>query len=178
MIIGLDVSLRSTGIAWLKGLTPTVWTVKSKPPQTVNEVAKLILSHLTPILDNESVVYIEDYAFGKFGKSNSLTSLIELTGILQYELYNMQIQYHKVAPTAVKKFLSGKGVLSKDQIPLLIYKKFDLTLDTVDACDALAIADYGYALTYGTGFNRELNTTEKKMLIKKDLTFHKKYAIL
>lgn len=167
MIVGLDVSLRSTGIAWLHDLKPTVWTVKSKAPQTVNEVSKQILLHLVPILNEKTIVYIEDYAFGKFGKSSSVTSLIELTGILQYELYNMQIQYHKVAPTAVKKFLSGKGVLPKDQIPLLVFKKFGLTLDTVDACDALAVADYGYALTYGKGFDRELTLAEKKCLEKK-----------
>lgn len=160
MVVGLDISLRSTGVAWIRDGSVSTWTIKSKVPLSVNAVAKQIMSQLSPIFLGETTVFIEDYAFGKFGKSSSVSSLIELTGIIQYELYQAEVPYYKLAPTLVKKFLSGKGVLPKDQIPLLIFKKFNLTPDTVDACDALAVADLGYACLNKTGFNRELTKAE------------------
>lgn len=173
IILGLDVSLRSTGLALLMPESISSWTVKSKAPTTVNDMAKRLmasLEHIISLYNKDLIVFIEDYAFGKFGNSGSVASLIELTGILQYGLYQASIRYYKVAPTAVKKFLSGKGILPKDQIPLLIYKKFNLTPDTVDACDALAIADFGYSLITGQGYKRELKQYELDSIVKNSLT--------
>jgi hypothetical protein len=48
----------------------------------------------------------------------------------------------------------------------LIYKKFNITPDTVDACDALAVADLGYSIITGNGYKRDLKKYELDCLKK------------
>jgi hypothetical protein len=56
-------------------------------------------------------VFIEGYAFGASGK---VFHIAENTAILKHMLYNAGVTYETVAPTAVKKFATGKGNANKD----------------------------------------------------------------
>ena len=61
--------------------------------------------------NDELYVFIEGYAFGATGK---VFHIAENTAILKHMFYNAGVSYETVAPTAVKKFATGKGNANKD----------------------------------------------------------------
>ncbi len=164
MICGLDLSLRSTGVALISEQEPMTWTITSKPPQTVIEVAQLIVKQVLSIAqrDKEVTFFIEDYSFGKFGTSSSVTALIELTGIITYELHKNNLTYFKIPPTILKKYLTGKGNAKKEQMLVFALEKYGIHFNSSDECDAFALADLG--LAFLTGKNLKGKNLDKKIL--------------
>lgn len=164
VIVGLDISLRSTGVALFTEGEHITWAVTSKPPQTVFDVAQSIQKHLLPIIqrDKQAVIFIEDYAFGSFGTSSSVTALIELTGVIVFWLRTLGIRYYKIPPTIVKKHLCGKGNVKKEQMLLHAYKEYGISFANSDECDAFVLADIGYAFLNGKNINDK--SLDKKVL--------------
>lgn len=62
-----------------------------------------------------SCIVLEDYAFGANGR---LTQLSENAGTLKVKLYEQfpMIPLHIVAPSTIKKFATGKGTATKDDM--------------------------------------------------------------
>lgn len=61
------------------------------------------------------MIVLEDYAFGANGR---LTQLSENAGTLKVKLYEKypKIPLHIVSPTKIKKFATGKGNATKDEV--------------------------------------------------------------
>lgn len=75
---------------------------------------------------DDSTVMIEDYAMGAKGR---VFAIGENTGILKYLLWkNKKIDYTLVAPTAVKKFATGKGTANKDKMYEFFVEKTGINL--------------------------------------------------
>lgn len=60
-----------------------------------------------------SKVYIEGYSFASTGK---VFNIAENTGILKYNLYFAGIPFEVIAPTTVKKFATGSGRATKEDM--------------------------------------------------------------
>jgi Holliday junction resolvasome RuvABC endonuclease subunit len=60
-----------------------------------------------------SLVMIEDYSMGSKGK---VFHIAENCGILKHELYVNEIPFATVPPTVLKKFATGKGNSSKEEM--------------------------------------------------------------
>jgi Holliday junction resolvasome RuvABC endonuclease subunit len=157
-IVGLDLSLRGTGVAILrlslgKWEPPVLTTVRPKPaprPVTrdyegnrlVDVVSKL---HDIGVFDSDvDLVGLEDYAYGiKKDETNCVFQLGELGGIVRYLLLTKGIPYIPVPIMLGKKFATGNGAAKKDlvaqkmaelwQVPKFTEKQFD-------SSDALALA--------------------------------------
>ena len=77
-------------------------------------------------IPHESQVYLEDYAMGARGR---VFSIGENTAILKYKLRVERKQAYKViAPTAVKKFATGKGNADKDAMYEAFYEQTKIDL--------------------------------------------------
>ena len=54
-----------------------------------------------------------------------------------------------VAPQALKKFVTGKGNVKKDQMKLAVFKRWGVEFPTTDETDAYALAQWGQARLRG-----------------------------
>ena len=73
----------------------------------------------TTILDGKGVtkVFLEGYSFGSTGK---VFNIAENTAVLKYNLWDSNIDIEILAPTTIKKFATGSGRASKENM----YEKF------------------------------------------------------
>jgi crossover junction endodeoxyribonuclease RuvC len=148
LIIGLDLSLTSTGIS-IYNILEDVFTseaVKTSNKYSYVERYKKILDRIIDIdhfLEPGSFFFIEGYSFGSFGKSTAMSNLIELGGIIKFDVVNRGRQYIDIPPTILKKFITGRGNAKKEDIKLGIYKKYQREFKTSDEADAFALAVFG-----------------------------------
>lgn len=161
-IIGLDLSLNSTGVCVM---TPdSVYTETITPDKNqaldnrVNDILRAILMHV----DKESITMIEDYAYASFPGSSSVTKLAEINGVVKHDLWSKFIPYFTIAPTTIKKFLTGSGKAKKEDMKLKGYIKYGREFKTSDEVDAYVLAEIG-ALVFGVR-NRTLSMAEEKII--------------
>lgn len=141
-----------------KDLPSVCWT----PSTTEGEVTRFLelAEWVSRVVRETSPAHIilEDYAFSRAGR---LTQLGENGGILKAELFrhHAAIPLHVVAPTAMKKFATGKGIATKDIVwdafikrephaaewAKICHPKSDkITSPVSDIADAYFLAHYGY----------------------------------
>lgn len=141
----MDLSLTSTGIAVYNISEDSITTSVVKTLSNEYDIDRYSRVHLEVIRvgSPNSTFFIEGYSFGSFNKSNSMSKLIELGGIIKYDLYCKKIPFIVVPPTVLKKFITGKGNAKKEDIKLGIYKKFNREFKTSDEADAFALVILG-----------------------------------
>ena len=143
-IVGIDLSLRSPGVAlWNQGVW-TIWCFATRkrevglkwisPDRQVSvqtlapipsskssdilryqHIVREIETHCFPCWAADSQIYLEDYIFPKAAVSGSAYKIHELGGILKYTLHLSGFAYQSVAPSVWKKKISGNHHLSKLQ---------------------------------------------------------------
>ncbi len=147
-IIGLDLSLTSTGIVVLSGDSSIHNCVISS--KAIGELIRLydITSRVLQKCDvfTPSLVCIEGYAFGMPGRANSLTQLAEVAGVIKLEFYKHNVHFRIIPPATVKKFATGRGNAKKDEMRLAVFKKWGFEAPTTDEVDAFVLAQIGRAL--------------------------------
>jgi len=161
-VMGIDPSLRSTGVAVLGIDSERAYSINTSrlnQADAINRVANKILEEARDV----DFIFIEGYAFGKFGGSSSVSVLIELSGVLKYEFRRLGYKFIVVPPTVVKKYLTGNGNSNKDKMMLACYRKFGLEFETSDECDAYALADLGYHIVSHEP-RRNLTKTELEVI--------------
>jgi len=142
---GIDPSLTSTGIVAIKAGGDTVFShdiktaPKTAPLQRLFDIRHRVLTLLDGLRlsDYRVLVGIEGYAYGRVNQAHALG---ELGGVLRVALFEAGYDMVDVAPTAVKKFATGKGNAKKDQILLAVYKKWGAEFQSNDVADAYVIA--------------------------------------
>lgn len=140
-------------------LPNVIWTISSAEGDIARfvELAQWVLSVIA--VTRPSHIVLEDYAFGAMGR---LTQLSENAGTLKVKLYEQygNIPLHVVAPTTMKKFATGKGIATKDDIwasfvkqephtepwaKLCHPKALRIGSPVADIADAYFLAQYGRA---------------------------------
>lgn len=137
---GLDLSLRGTGLIVLNedGKIEHQKLLSTSPKQEVEERIIYIGEELYPYLDQRDIVYVEGLAFGARG-----SSMLELAGLhyfIRISLRLENISYKIIAPPTVKKFVTGKGNAKKELMLLRVYKKWGVSFDDNNLCDAYSLA--------------------------------------
>jgi len=69
-------------------------------------------------IPKNSMVYLEDYAFGATG---IVFNIGECVGLLKHKLWKNNYKFEKFAPSKIKKFATGKGNANK----ILMQESFD-----------------------------------------------------
>ncbi len=169
--VGLDLSLTHTGVAVLKD-EQLVYSavIKSKPsgPRPSDElvrIATLCARIAESISDNvdesPDIVVIEGLAF----MARNTTALVQLAGmnyIIRLILESANIPFAIVAPTSLKKFITGKGVGDKNIILMEIYKRYGHTFLDDNEADAFGLAMIGLALK--DSHSKELTQPQKEVV--------------
>jgi len=148
--LGIDVSTK-TGIVVAVPGSSKVPEVLHKdeanyPKKKGMERAGLIASRVMHAVNqyDPNQIFIEGYSFAS--KGSSLTTLVEIGTVIRYFLWQYQKGYIEVAPTSLKKFVTGRGNVKKDIMALETYKRWGLEFATDNITDAFGLAAFGLAM--------------------------------
>lgn len=152
-IVGLDLSLTGTGVIVLKeGKLDCQQLIKSKPPADksyLTETRRLmkIRDQIAEIVDNKKPVLavIEGMAFS-IRSTTALTQLSGLNYMTREMLIERNIPFIIVAPTSLKKFVTGSGAAKKDVMLLETFKRYGISFADDNLADSHALARCGLAL--------------------------------
>lgn len=147
MIIGLDLSLTSTGVAvvHVDGGLYSAAAIKSKLADTPRllDIRNNLYSILNKLPKKPTLAVLEGYAFGSQARHEAAG---ELGGIIKVALFLEGIPIVIVPPMTLKKFVMGKGNAQKDEMRLAAFKKWGVEFKTNDEVDAFALAQLGAIL--------------------------------
>lgn len=156
LTIGLDLSLVKTGYAIIgdDGKVLASGTIKSKPcgdrpveeTRRIRRIAEEIMEKIDEICPDLSpdLVAIEGLAFMAQG-----TSLVQLSGLnylTRVLLEEFKWPFLIVAPTTLKKFITGSGKGDKDMIMMSLYKNYGFEAGDNNEADAYSLAVCARAL--------------------------------
>lgn len=174
--IGFDLSLCGTGVVVLKdGKIIKQKLIKSKPPKDgkpIDEVRRIrkIVEELEMIVSETTptVAVIEGLAF----MVKNATALVQLSA-LNYMTRSMLMDYNVpfiiVAPTSLKKFITGNGAAKKDVMLIETFKRYGVTILNDNEADAYGLSQIGLALHEGNSKAITKIQEEVLLLLKKQL---------
>lgn len=150
--IGLDLSLTGTGYVLLEnGKMLTRRLIKSKPngKKPIDEVHRIrkIVEDIEMLLgeDIPNIAVIEGLAF-MAKNSTALVQLSALNYMVRALLVDYDVPFIIVAPTSLKKFVTGSGKAKKDVMLIETYKRYGVTILDDNENDAYGLAQIGLAL--------------------------------
>lgn len=158
VVIGFDASLTKVGLSVLGAESLRHATLLFKPKlrgvarlQEIYEFTTDTVGYVDSWFDLQDVT-LENYAMGiRGGKTFSIG---EGGGAVKLALWH-QLGARELAcptlvtPTALKKFVTGKGRVEKNQILLAVYRKWGVEFSNDDQADAYSLARVGLALLSG-----------------------------
>ncbi len=180
-ILGIDLSLSASGLAMLSDrweLPALVELPGSKPicrvvgryyyrgaliTTTAGDTLKRWEDILCPILAwamEANTVLIEGYAFSRNMQYSRAAT--EMGGILRYHLRKIGHIPIEIAPTSLKKFVTGKGNADKSQVLASLHAE-GLPIDDHNMADAYGLAKLGMALV-GSGPPSELPEHQREVI--------------
>lgn len=151
-VMGIDLSLVGTGVVVLEeGKQFKQKLIKSKPvgDKPIDEVKRIrkIVEEIELMVGEHSpaMAVIEGMAF----MARNTTALVQLAA-LNYMTRAMLVDYSVpfiiVAPTSLKKFITGSGAAKKDVMLIETYKRYKASILDDNVCDAYGLAQIGKAL--------------------------------
>lgn len=148
-IVGLDNSLTGTGVSIChlgkRGDEPNFLTQNLSNKLRGVERLIYLREEVKEICWDADLVVIEGYAFAK---TNQAHQIGELGGVLRVMLTESHVKWIEAAPTAVKKFATGKGdkTATKEAMAVAIYKRWKMEFPTNDQADAFVLSQIGRAI--------------------------------
>jgi len=172
---GLDISTK-TGLCILGDIendSPNVLFAKEIPPvyypkfeykdlKRAISIAQYLSSRLDDLEQYPDIFLIENYAYGNH---YTLATLVEITTLVKNALYEFNIPFLCIAPTALKKFITGSGAAEKHQMKKMCNLKYGFTHESDNVVDAYCLARTLVDIYKGTNVN-DLNSERVKFLIK------------
>ena len=174
--MGLDLSLCGTGVVVLiDGKFTKQKLVKSKPPtngKPIDEVKRIrkIVEELEMMVSENTptVAVIEGIAYG-IRNATALVQLSALNYMTRAMLIDYNIPFIIVAPTSLKKFITGNGAAKKDGMMLEVYKRYGVSILDNNVNDAYCLAQVGLALWDGNSKALTKLQEETLSVLKKQL---------
>jgi len=145
-ILGVDTSLRSTGVAVLTSngvehRALVYGTIRNPPTRPVPESLAHLYAEVSKIIASEKpeVVAIEGIFYCRNVKT--AITLGQARGVVIAACAASGLSIHEYSPRSVKKGITGFGAAAKDQMGLMVQRLLALKeVPAEDAADALAIA--------------------------------------
>jgi crossover junction endodeoxyribonuclease RuvC len=138
--LGIDPSLRSTGIALVGSGTCSVFVSQ---PGDIREGARLKfhIDRLKEFVQNVGEIAAACIEGPSLKSTNQADGMGQIRGTFLYVLADLGIEAAKIPPTSLKKFATGNGSASKEQMVRAAQKTWpDVRFPTDDAADAAWLA--------------------------------------
>lgn len=148
-IVGIDLSLTATGIAFADGTTTTI-SPRTQGAQRLIDIRDAIGIALDVADGAPDLVLIEGYAFAR---TNQAHQVGEIGGIVRVRLYEECLEYPDmgwaiVPPAKLKKFATGTGTATKTAMIVAARERLGFAGLDDNQADALWLRALGLAL-YG-----------------------------
>lgn len=145
--IGIDLSLSSTGFCLKTGSEIRVETIKSKPDDSPDDLARLkyiVAEVMRRIPKGVSMIGVEDFFVpGNRFQIGAGIKLAMLGTAMRLALYDAGMPFFVVSPSSLKKYILGKGVGQKSLIVMAVYKKWGLEVKDDNQADGCVLAHIG-----------------------------------
>ncbi len=139
-VVGIDPSYTATGIAFADGrVAKHRWSGKERC-RLADAYDALSMGTLWPVAPD--LVVIESYSHGS---KHAAHKMGELGGVMRLALMHAGIPYVDAAPTAVKKYATGKGNATKEAVLAAAIRRLDYEGASTDEADALWLRQLGLA---------------------------------
>lgn len=146
IIIGIDPSLRSTGVCTMSEEGEVIHSIAIQPKSTGLERLAFLRQQIINIIAKYDIhdirPFIEGYSHGSSGMRESIA---EWGGVLRLAFYENNIQIIDVPPKTLKKFATGNGNADKILMGTQLMKEFRMEYPTSDQTDAYWLAFFGRA---------------------------------
>lgn len=140
---GLDISTK-TGMVILdhQGVVPCAEELVCPGKLVGLDRASIIAGEMLERLNahKPDIVMVEGYGFGN---TNTLAILVEIGTVLRYFVRQCGYPLWVIAPTAIKKYVTGSGSAKKDEMRLAVYKRWAFEHKSDNVVDAYALAQAG-----------------------------------
>lgn len=139
-ILGIDPSLTSTGLCVIDHhgalIESTTLSSKKTGPARLVDLRDALDAYFKRTMPTACA--LEGYSFGS---KHAREAVAEWGGLIRVLLYEWKIPTLVVPPMTLKKFvLPSAGNLQKNRIALESYKRWNVSFQTDDECDAHALA--------------------------------------
>lgn len=144
MIIGLDLSLTATGVAFLASDgTCTLTTLKSSPSEDDEYRLSTCKAAIMEVLvrTQPQLVVMEGLSFGSNDPSAQQRAWLHWA--VRLNMWRRTMPFKVVAPTSLKKFTTGSGAAKKEQMMLEVFKRWGVDAGDNNQADAAALAFLG-----------------------------------
>jgi len=142
--VGVDISLAATGFARVMGNRSELMTIKTKPrdfPTPFERYEHIVNTILSGIPDCTTLIAIEDYyvpqSKAQFGAA---INLVALGTLVRKALYDKGLPFIIIAPSQIKKFVTGKGNAQKSLILREVFKRWQIDAADDNQADAFSLA--------------------------------------
>lgn len=137
-VTGLDISLTATGVAATTSSGDVLLTTIS-PDKKLLDMQRMdwLINKINIQCANRDLVAIEGLAF-----SRNLPSATERAGLhwmLRHWLWERSIPTVIVSPTALKKFVTGKGSAEKSLMLREVFRRWNITANNDNEADAYGL---------------------------------------
>lgn len=147
-VVGIDLSLRATGIAYANGATVTVDARKLAGAERLIVIRDAVRAAFDVEEWAPDLVVVEGYAFGR---PNQAHQIGELGGVVRVALHEECEEFPHmgwaiVPPAKLKRFATGKGTANKTAMVVAARDRLGWTGMDDDQADALWLRAFGLAL--------------------------------
>jgi Holliday junction resolvasome RuvABC endonuclease subunit len=154
--LALDVSLTSTGIAYYNpnyslSSDEEKWYVSRITPkgmkgiERIAHVASIVRSVIHERIEDCRLLVIEGPAFGMQQNNTRAHSLGELHGAIKFFAYEANLDILTAPPSCLKKFVTGRGNATKEEVIAGVKEMWDMDLPHDDEADAFGLLQLGMA---------------------------------
>jgi Holliday junction resolvasome RuvABC endonuclease subunit len=125
------------------GLTVASAVIKPEPrkgTERLDYIEREIMGRLDEC--PPELVALEGYNLGaaRFGKTNVIFQIGEVGGVVRLGLQRRGLSFVEIPPATWRKQLCGKGNLAKDQVRVELWKRYEMSFDSLDVLEAWAVA--------------------------------------
>ena len=143
-VVGLDVSLTSTGLCVIDGSTIRVRRVPSKPGPDLSLAGRSrrlrgVVQQIWPYVIGADLVAIEGPAYGS--KTGSMHDRSGLWWLLAARLTGHGVRVVEITPASLKMYATGSGTADKDRVLAAVIRRYpQVEIMGNDEADALVLA--------------------------------------
>jgi Holliday junction resolvasome RuvABC endonuclease subunit len=172
MYLGLDQSLRSSGVAVVSGKGEVIY-LGLIPTGALRGVQRLaaIRNALRDVLGAEPDIKYAALEGYSIESVNRPFDLGELGGVVRLALHDAGVPFLVVPPKSLKLFVASDGAADKEKMRKAVLKKWGQDIEQDDECDAFGLAQLARSFHLNTGTTRaELEVLKKLRDTSKKIT--------